>query len=325
MVGKVWLIVALLTVSLLISACGDEATETLAPTPAETPAATPAASPATVQPSTPVPTADLESVVRRVLAEVRAAEPPTETPEPDTGPTIDYEALTFEVTQRVLATLEARVTPTPEPTPEPTPDPTPTPIPTPEPTPTLPEVVRTIQDSMLRITAAGDDGQLLATGVVVGVDASTGEVFALAGLNRLAGKAGLEASTSSGAKHEALIHGSDENRDLALLRICCDTEVVPATFGDALTLPIGDEVVALQYGLQPGAGIVVTRGVLSSVRFDAAGERWLIQTDASASGETGGVLITPDGRLVGLISGADEGFTDAISEVTLSEVLDTLR
>ena len=311
MAGKVWLIAALLTVSLMISACGDETTET--PTPAETPKSAP------VQPSTPVPTADLESVVRRVLAEARAAEPPPETPEP--APTIDVEALTFEVTERVLATLESRETPTPEPTPEPTP----TPTPTPPPTPSLPEVVRATQYSMLRITPVGDDGQLLATGVVVSADASTGEVFALTGLNRLVGAGGLEASTGGGAKYEAVIHGSDEKRDLALLRICCDIEAVPATFGDALTLPIGNEVVALQYGLQPGSGIVVTRGVFSSVRFDMTGERWLIQTDASASGETGGALITPYGRLVGLIAGSDEGFTDAISEVTLSEALDTLR
>ncbi len=323
MAGKFWLIAAFLTVSLMISACGDEATETPTPAPAETPASTPA--PVPIQPSTPEPTAELESVVRRVLAEVRAAEPPTETPEPDTGPTIDYEALTFEVTQRVLATLEARETPTPEPTPEPTPDPTPTPTPTPSPTPTLPEVVRTIQNSMLRITAAGDDIQPLAVAVVVSADASTGEIFALTAFNRLKDEGGLEASTSSGAKYEAVIHGSDEKRDLALLRICCDAEVLSATFGDALTVPIGNEVVAMQYGLQPGSGIVVTRGVLSSVRFDAQGERWLIQTDASASGETGGVLITPDGRLVGLIAGADKGFTDAISEVTLSEVLDALH
>ena len=315
MAGKVWLIVVLLTVSLLISACGGETTEPPAPAPTEAPTSTPA------QPATPVPTADLESVVRRVLAEVRAAETPPPTPESE--PTVDYEALTFEVTERVLATLEARETSTPEPTPDPTP--TPTPAPTPEPTPTLPEVVRATQNSILRITAAGDDGQLLATGVVVRADAATGEVFALTGLSRVVGVTGLEASTGSGAKYEAVIHASDEKRDLALLRICCQGESVPVTFGDALTLPMGNELVALQYGLQPGAGIVVTRGVLSSIRFDATGERWLIQTDAAASGETGGALITPDGRLVGLIAGSEAGFTDAISEVTLSEALDTLR
>ncbi len=318
MAGKGWLIAALLTVSLLISACGDDATQTPTPAPAEMPASAPVA-----QPSTPIPTADLESVVRRVLAEVRSAETPTPTPESESGLNIDFEALTFEVTERVLATLEARETPTPEPTPDPTP--TPTPTPTPEPTPSLPEVVRATQNSLLRVAAAGTDGQLLSTGVVVSVDAATGEVFALTGLSRLSGVDGLEATTGSGAKYEAVIHASDKKRDLALLRICCQGESVPATFGDALTLPIGDELVALQYGLQPGAGIVVTRGVLSSVRFDAAGERWLIQTDAAAAGEAGGVLITPDGRLVGLIAGSDKGFTDAISEVTLSEALDSLR
>ena len=264
-----------------------------------------------------------ESVVRRVLAEVRSAETPTPTPESESGLNIDFEALTFEVTERVLATLEARETPPLEPTPDPTPTSTPHPNPGTHPVPagSRPRHPK----SLLRITAAGTDGQLLSTGVVVSVDAATGEVFALTGLSRLSGVDGLEASTGSGAKYEVVIHASDKKRDLALLRICCQGESVSATFGDALTLPIGNELVALQYGPQPGAGIVVTRGVLSSIRFDAAGERWLIQTDAAASGEAGGVLITPDGRLVGLIAGSDEGFTDAISEVTLSEALDTLR
>ena len=313
MAGKVWLITALLTVSLLISACEGETTEPPTTDTPETPTSTPA------QPATLVPTADLESVVRRVLAEVRAAEPPTETPEP--SPTIDVEAMTFEITERVLATLEARETPTPEPTP----DPTPTPSPTPPPTPSLPDVVRTIQKSLLRITEAGDGGQHLATGVVVAADASSGEFFVLTEVNRLAGAGGLSASTAGGTKYEAALHGSDEKRNLALLSLCCDLEAMPATLGDALTLPIGNEVVALQFGSHPGAGIVVTRGVLSSVRFDATGERWLIQTDASASGEAGGALITPNGRLIGLIAGSDDRFTEAISEVTLSEVLPALR
>ena len=272
-----------------------------------------------VQPSTPIPTAELESVVRRVLAEARAAEPPAETPEP--APIIDAEALAFEVTERVLATLEARETPTPEPTP----DPTPTPTPTPEPTPSLPEVARSVQKSLLRITGAGGNGQLLATGVVVGVDDSSGEVLVLAGFTRLAGIARLEALAASGAKYEAVIHVSDEKRDLALLRLCCDTEATPTPFGDALTLPVGSEVIALEYGPHAGAGIVVSRGVLSSVHFDAERERWIIQTDAAVSGETGGVLVTPDGRLIGLITGRAGGFANAISQVTLSEVLVALR
>ena len=311
MTGKVWLLAAFLTASLLVSACGGETMETPATTPDE--ASIP------VQPSTPIPTAELESVVRRVLAEARAAEPPPETPEP--APIIDAEALAFEVTERVLATLEARGTPTPEPTPEPTP----TPTPTPEPTPSLPEVARSVQKSLLRITGAGGNGELLTTGVVVGVDDSTGEVFALTKHQQVANAGMLEASRTDGAKYEASIIGADEKRDVALLRLCCDASAVTMPFGDALTLPVGSELVALEFGFQPGAGIVVSRGVLSSVRFDAERERWIIQTDAAASGETGGVLVTPDGRLIGLITGRAGGFANAISEVTLSEVLIALR
>ena len=312
MVGKGWLLAALLTVSLLVSACGGETTESPTSIPDE--ASIP------VQPSTPIPTAELESVVRRVLAEARAAEPPPETPEP--APIIDAEALAFEVTERVLATLEARETPTPEPTP----DPTPTPTPTPELTPSLPEVARSVQKFLLRMTGAGgNDGQLLATGVVVGVDDSTGEVFALTKHQQVANAGMLEASRTDGAKYEASIIGADEKRDVALLRLCCDASAVPMSFGDALTLPVGSELVALEFGFQPGVGIVVSRGVLSSVHFDAERERWIIQTDAAVSGETGGVLVTPDGRLIGLITGRAGGFANAISQVTLSEVLIALR
>ena len=85
--------------------------------------------------SQPMPTVDVESVVRQVLEEQRTLETPPPTPQP--APTVDVEALTVDVTQRVLATLEAqRMTPTPTPTQTPTA--TSTPTPTSRPTPMRP-------------------------------------------------------------------------------------------------------------------------------------------------------------------------------------------
>ena len=91
-----------------------------------------------------IPTVDVEALARdateRVLATLKVLESPI--PTPQAVPTVDVDALARDATERVLATLDARVTPTPTPTltPAPTPSPTPTPTPTstasPTPTPT---------------------------------------------------------------------------------------------------------------------------------------------------------------------------------------------
>ncbi len=305
-----WLILALLLASLFVSACSEETTETptLAPTEAPTPAP--------FQPSTPIPTADLESVVRRVLAEARAAEPTPEPTEP--APTIDVEALAFEVTERVLATIEARETPTPEPSPEPTPTETPTPAPA----STLPDVIRSLQKSILRIAASGNH---VATGVIIDVDQSTGEIYLLTRSQQVANAGPLQATTTTGTIYEAAISGADDKRDLALLRICCDTEATPIPLGDALTIQVGTEVAALAFGTASGPGLAASSGIVSSILFDSEGERWIIQADAPVSGEGGAALITPDGRFVGLVVESAGGFSYAVSEVTLSEILPTLR
>ncbi len=306
MTRTLWPFLALLAASLIFAACAGETTDS--PTPSSPSTAAP------FQPSTPIPTADLESVVRRVLAEARAAEPTPETPEP--APTIDAEALAFEVTERVLATLEARQTPTPEPTPEPTP--TETPIPA----PTLPDVIRTLQKSILRVTSSG---RPVATGVIVSVDDATGDIYLLTRYSRIANVVPLEAATTSGTKFEAAISGVDEVRDIALLRLCCDAEAVHIPLGDALTMQIGTEVTALAFGPESAPGLSASRGIVSSILFDSERQRWIIQTDAPVFGDGGAALITYDGRLVGLVVESDGAFSHAVSEVTLSEILPSLR
>ena len=252
------------------------------------------------------------------MAEQRGSEPPTPTSEPI--PTVDVEAITFEVTERVLATLEARETPTPEPTPEPTPTVTPTP------TRSLPSIIRGVQKSLVRITGLGNEGEVAATGIVVAVDSSSGEIYVLARYESVTGLDGLEATTIGGARYEASIHGVDETRDVVLLRLCCDPAATPVSFGDALTLVPGSEVAALEFRPQSVVGAVASRGIVSSVLFDGERERWIIQTDAAVSGEGGGALITPDGGLIGmLIDGVGGALGSAVSELTLSELLPDLR
>ena len=278
----------LLLAALIISACGQEATDAPVSTPDSTPAPASTPAPTAVPAPTPVATPDWDSVVRRVLAEVRSEETPTPTPEPTPTLALDVDELTFAITERVLATIEARETPTPEPTPEPTP--TPTPEPTPPPTPALPSVIRGMQDSMLRIVGGAANTDVIATGVVVGTDADTGDFYLLTRYERVANVDGLAAVGAGGTSFEAVIHGADETRDLALLRACCDANAAAAPFGDALTLQVGSEVAALEFAEQAATGLIVSRGIVSSVLFDVDRGRWVIQSDAAVSGRGGGCV-----------------------------------
>ena len=158
------------------------------------------------------------------------------------------------------------------------------------------------------------------------VDASTGDIYVLTRRQPVVEAVTLQATVGVSEQYEATISGSDDVRDVALLRLCCDASVAVMPFGDALTLEVGSEVVALEYAPATGSGLVASRGIVSLVTFDGERERWIIGTDARISGVGGGALITPDGRLVGLlIEGTDAGFGRAISEITLSELLPTLR
>ena len=307
---------SLLFFLLLAAGCGSSATPSPTPIPAPMP--------------TPEPTPDIRAVVRRVLAEEFPT--PTVTPRPSPAVDVISDAVLEEITERVLDAIAAMPTPTPSPTPEPTPTPVVTPIPTP--TPTLQTVIRKALKSMVRIRDTGANGGFVGTGVVVEIDATTGDFYVVTNQRLVREAAGLAVTVIDGGEYAAEIHGSDEERDLALLRVCCDPEAVPVTFGDALTLQAGADVVAMAFGKDSDAGAAVSRGILSTIRYDPTLDRWIIQTDAPLGpGSSGGPLMTPDGRLIGInihnVGDAEKAgmgnFGFAISEVTLSLHLPGLR
>ncbi len=305
-------LLSLLFFVLLSASCG--ASPTLSPTPTPT----------------PQPTPDIRATVRQILAEEFST--PTAAPSP--SPTVDVisDAVVEEITEQVLAAIAAMPTPTPSPTPEPTPTTVLTPTPTP--TPTLPEIIRKALKSMVRISDTGANGGFLGTGVVVEVDATGGDFYVVTNEHVVHEATGLVVTVIGGGEFVAELHGSDVLRDVALLRVCCDPGAVPVTFGDALTLQAGADVVAMGFGGDPDAGATVSRGILSAIRYNPKPDRWIIQTDAPLEpGSSGGPLMMPDGRLIGINTnnvGDSENavmgnFGFAISEVTLSLHLPDLR
>ena len=102
---------------------------------------------------------------------------------------------------------------------------------------------------------------------------------------------------------EAKVVGKDPRSDLAVLQIQNLTDTLPALdLSDSDDLEVGDMVLAI--GNPFGVGQTVTSGIISALARTTVGItdfRSFIQTDAAVNpGNSGGALITSDGRLVGI-------------------------
>lgn len=129
--------------------------------------------------------------------------------------------------------------------------------------------------------------------------------------------------------YTAALIGSDENNDIALLKIDA-TGLSPATFGDSSALAVGDYVVAIGNPLGELGG-TVTDGIISALAREVTIEdnnMTLLQTNAQISpGNSGGGLFNANGELVGIVNAKDsatevEGIAFAIP---INNVLDIIN
>ncbi len=113
---------------------------------------------------------------------------------------------------------------------------------------------------------------------------------------------------SDGSEHEAEIIGSDENTDLALLKIDVNG-LIPAVLGSSDDLTLGETAVTLGYPL--GLGLSASEGIVSGLEKELTTElssggtttMILIQTDASINpGNSGGPLLNERGEVIGITS-----------------------
>lgn len=111
-----------------------------------------------------------------------------------------------------------------------------------------------------------------------------------------------------GSEHKAEIIGSDENTDLAILKI--DAEgLIPAVLGSSDDLKLGERAITLGYPL--GLGLSASGGMISGLEKEITAElsngttatMTLIQTDASINpGNSGGPLLNSRGEVIGITS-----------------------
>lgn len=140
---------------------------------------------------------------------------------------------------------------------------------------------------------------------------------------------------SDGSEHEAEIVGSDENTDLAILKIDAKG-LIPAVIGDSNKLEMGDEVLTLGYPV--GMGLSASQGIVSGLEKEVTTElssgtiatMTLIQTDAAINpGNSGGPLLNSKGEVVGITSSklsnvSVEGIGFAIPITNAMSIVDDL-
>lgn len=137
--------------------------------------------------------------------------------------------------------------------------------------------------------------------------------------------------TRSGDEYKATLVGSDEQSDLAVLKIDAN-DLTPAVLGDSTKLEVGDLAIAIGNPLGELGGSV-TSGIISALDREMTidGQTMtLLQTDAAVNpGNSGGGLFDANGDLIGIVnaksSGEDvEGIGFAIPISTAKDIIDEL-
>ena len=149
----------------------------------------------------------------------------------------------------------------------------------------------------------------------------------------------IRITAPDGEVWDAEVIGSDEQLDIAVLKLDGDTSSLPTvTLGDSSKVEIGDWAIAI--GNPVGMSYTVTMGIISALGRDLEkpdGNGYfnnLIQTDAAINpGNSGGPLVNAQGQVVGIntliaresSSGiAVEGINFAIAINPVKDVLDQL-
>ena len=137
--------------------------------------------------------------------------------------------------------------------------------------------------------------------------------------------------TRSGDEYSAELIGSDEQSDLAVLKIDA-SGLIPAVLGDSTKLEVGDLAVVIGNPLGELGG-TVTSGIISALDREVSidGQMMtLMQTDAAVNpGNSGGGLFDANGDLVGIINAKSsgdnvEGLGFAIPISSATDIIDEL-
>ena len=143
-----------------------------------------------------------------------------------------------------------------------------------------------------------ESGSGSGSGAIFDTQGSTG--YVVTNHHVVEGNAEVRVTVGDSLTYLGTVLGTDQVRDLAVVRICCGSfKALP--FGDASALRPGDAVVAIGYALGLPGQATVTRGIVSAVRYDSSYGSEVIQTDAAINpGNSGGPLLSTSGEILAI-------------------------
>ena len=195
------------------------------------------------------------------------------------------------------------------------------------------EIYKKVSPSIVSVIAETPNGTGTGSGVIM-----TADGYVITNNHVVEGAAQVTVQLSEGDQLAAEVIGTDEQTDLAVLKVTPEGELTAAEFGDSDALQPGEYAYALG---SPGGvqfANTITGGRISAINRDVTiNDRvmTLIQTDASINpGNSGGALINKYGQVVGITSAklsgnafsaaSIEGMGFAIPINTAKEIVDEL-
>ncbi|MBM3995703.1 MAG: trypsin-like serine protease [Planctomycetes bacterium] len=162
---------------------------------------------------------------------------------------------------------------------------------------TVEQLAEEAKDSIAVLLYSGREGktQGIGTGFVVTEDGLIATNLHVIGEARP-----ITVQLADGSKHDAtIVHASDRKFDLAVVKIDAKKKLKPLVLGDSTKLPQGLAIVAIGHprGLQHS----VVAGVLSGKR-DIDGVSMLQLAIPIEQGNSGGPVLDPQGRVVGVVT-----------------------
>lgn len=195
------------------------------------------------------------------------------------------------------------------------------------------EIYKKVSPSVVSVIATTPNGASSGSGVIMSTDG-----YIITNDHVVSGAEQVTVQLSDGSQLEAEIIGTDEQTDLAVIKVTTDQELSAAEFGNSDDLEPGEYAYAIG---SPGGvqfANTITGGRISAINRDVTiNDRvmTLIQTDASINpGNSGGALINKYGQVVGITSAklSSSAFSDttiegmgfAIPINTAKEIVDEL-
>ena len=163
------------------------------------------------------------------------------------------------------------------------------------------DIYKKVSPSVVSVISTTTEGTGSGSGVIMSKDG-----YIITNNHVVDGAQSVSVQLSDGTSLDATIVGTDEQTDLAVIKVTPTTELTAAEFGDSDELEPGEYAYAIG---SPGGvqfANTITGGRISAINRDlTVNDRvmTLIQTDASINnGNSGGALINKYGQVVGITS-----------------------